>query len=106
MATVVRGMDKALETMNTERISLVMDKFETQFEDLDATASYYENVSSSANALSTPQDEVDLLMQKVADEAGLELKQNLEANTPETTKLDATEQVEDRLNERLRALRS
>ncbi|VVT49557.1 uncharacterized protein SAPINGB_P002328 [Magnusiomyces paraingens] len=107
MAGIVRGMDKALESMNTERISLVMDKFESQFEDLDATTSYYENATNNASALTTPQDEVDLLMQKVADEAGLELQQDLESNVPtKTTKLDNQEQVEDRLNERLKALRS
>lgn len=106
MAGIVRGMDRALESMNTERISLVMDKFESQFEDLDATTSYYENATTNASALTTPQDEVDLLMQKVADEAGLELRQDLEANVPTKTKVEAQEQVEDRLNERLKALRS
>lgn len=106
MAGVVRGMDKALESMNPERISMVMDKFETQFEDLDATTSYYENTTTNTSALATPQDEVDLLMQKVADEAGLELQQDLEAAAPSQTKIDTQEQVEDRLNERLKALRS
>lgn len=111
MAGVVKGMDKALESMNTERIALVMDKFESQFEDLDATASYYENSTGNASMLTTPQDEVDSLLQKVADEAGLELKQDLDKNTPSKV-VKATEQeqeeqvVEDKLNERLRALRS
>ncbi|THG98859.1 hypothetical protein EW026_g3385 [Hermanssonia centrifuga] len=35
MASVVKGMDKAMDHMNLERISLVMDKFESQFSDLD-----------------------------------------------------------------------
>lgn len=106
MAGIVRGMDRALESMNTEKISLVMDKFENQFEDLDAATSYYENATNNASALSTPADEVDLLMQKVADEAGLELEQDLNAAGPAKTKIDAQEQVEDKLQERLRALRS
>lgn len=106
MASVVSGMDKAMETMNTEKISMVMDKFEQQFEDLDATAEYYENTTSNANAVATPQEDVDLLMQKVADEAGLELRQNLDANTPQKAKVEVQDQVEDSLNERLRALRS
>ena len=105
MVGVVRGMDRALKSMNPEQISLVMDKFESQFEDLDATASYYENATGNASALTTPPEEVDLLMQKVADQAGLELKQDLEANKPVQAKVDATEEVEDKLNERLRALR-
>jgi charged multivesicular body protein 1 len=106
MATVVRGMDRAMASMNPEQMSLVMDRFEAQFEDLDATASYYESATSGATAVSVPQDEVDLLMQKVADEAGLELQHEMDANTPQKTELTANEQVEDNLNERLRALRS
>lgn len=107
MMGVVKGMDKALQSMNTDRISMVMDKFESQFEDLDATATYYENSTANSSILTTPQDEVDLLLQKVADQAGLELKEDLAANTP-TTKIEAEpeEVVEDKLNERLRALRS
>jgi division protein CdvB (Snf7/Vps24/ESCRT-III family) len=45
-------------------------------------------------------------MQKIADEAGLELRQNLDANTPQQTKIEVQDQMEDSLNERLRALRS
>ncbi|CAN6617844.1 vacuolar protein-sorting-associated protein 46 [Trichomonascus vanleenenianus] len=104
MTNVVRGMDKAMESMNTERISMVMDKFEQQFEDLDATSQYYETATSNANAVSTPQDEVDLLMQQVADEAGLELRQNLDVKAPSNA--TPVEEVEDNLNERLRALRN
>jgi len=82
-----------------------MDKFETQFEDLDVQSSYMENAMGSTTVTSTPQDEVDLLMQKVADEAGLEMNANL--NTAEAPKkIGPTEVEEDRLGERLRALRS
>jgi charged multivesicular body protein 1 len=81
-----------------------MDKFETQFEDLDVQSSYMENAMGSTTATATPQDEVDLLMQKVADEAGLEMTANLpQAEAPK--KVGATEVEEDRLGERLRALR-
>lgn len=81
-----------------------MDKFETQFEDLDVQSSYMENAMGSTTATATPQDEVDLLMQKVADEAGLELNDTLtSAEAP--TKIGPTEVEEDRLGQRLRALR-
>ena len=80
-----------------------MDKFETQFEDLDVQSSYMENAMGTTTATATPQDEVDLLMQKVADEAGLEMHANLQ-ETPK--KIGPTEVEEDRLGERLRALRS
>jgi len=35
MKGVVKGMDKSLAAMNIDQLSKVMDKFESQFEDLD-----------------------------------------------------------------------
>jgi len=40
MMRVTRGMDTVLTTMNPERITRVMDKFDKQFEDLDVASSY------------------------------------------------------------------
>jgi len=88
------------------QISAVMDKFEAQFEDLDVATGYYENATSSATAVGTPQEDVDRLMSQVADEAGVELHQDLEAATPAKTKVGPTEVEEDGLGERLRALRN
>lgn len=82
-----------------------MDKFEKQFEDLDVAAGYYENATSSATAVGTPQEDVDRLMSQVADEAGVELHQNLESAEPAKTKIGPTEVEEDGLDQRLRALR-
>lgn len=84
-----------------------MDKFESQFEDLDVATGYYENATSSATAVGTPQDDVDRLIGQVADEAGVELQ--AEMKTPETgLKAGATaeEEREEGLGERLRALRN
>lgn len=85
-----------------------MDKFETQFEDLDVATGYYENATSQATAVGTPQEDVDRLMSQVADEAGVELHQEMEAaKTPATkTKVGPTEEEEEGLGERLRALRN
>ncbi|KAF1814781.1 hypothetical protein P152DRAFT_232808 [Eremomyces bilateralis CBS 781.70] len=106
MGNVVRGMDQAMKSMDLERISAIMDKFETQFEDLDVATGYYENATSSATAVATPQEDVDRLMSQVADEAGVEFHQDLEAAAPVKTKLGPTEQEEEGLGDRLRALRS
>ncbi|KAH9954374.1 hypothetical protein BGW80DRAFT_1402058 [Lactifluus volemus] len=62
MMSVVKGMHKAMETMNLQRISLVMDKFEAQFSDLDVQTSYMEVAMGSTTVVSTPQDQVDSLM--------------------------------------------
>jgi len=82
---------------------MVMEKFESQFEDLDVATSYYENATSSANAVSTPQEDVDRLMAQVADDAGLELDSKL-AEAPKGI-VQPSEEEEVGLGERLRALR-
>jgi charged multivesicular body protein 1 len=95
--------------MDMEQISAVMDRFETQFEDLDVATGYYENATTSATAVGTPQEDVDRLMNQVADEAGVELHQEMEgakAVSAAPIKSGPTEVEEDGLGERLRALRS
>ncbi|GAA5879231.1 hypothetical protein JCM16303_003127 [Sporobolomyces ruberrimus] len=114
MSAVVKNMDRAMQDMNLERISAVMDKFESQFEDLDVQTGYLEGTLSSDNAISAPTDQVDLLMSQVADEAGLEIQHELQGtekagkvvpNLEEQQRVTATEEEEDALAKRLRALR-
>jgi len=84
-----------------------MERFETQFEDLDVATGYYENATSNATAVGTPQEDVDKLMGQVADEAGVELSQEMAGATPAKDIAAAPEEErEDKLGERLRALRS
>ncbi|KAL8804786.1 MAG: hypothetical protein Q9182_002378 [Xanthomendoza sp. 2 TL-2023] len=108
MAGVVKGMEGAMRAMDLEKISAVMDKFESQFEDLDVATGYYENATSSATAVGTPQDDVDRLIGQVADEAGVELQAEMKA--PEVGvkagPVGAQEEREEELGERLRALRN
>lgn len=112
MTFVVKGMDKAMQSMNLEQITKVMDKFEQQFEDLESSTNYYENVSNEMNVTNQPQGEVDLLMQQMADEAGVEMKHKIgEANTttlqvPQSSQEQTAGVKQDNLNERLRALRN
>ncbi|PAV21258.1 vacuolar assembly DID2 [Pyrrhoderma noxium] len=110
MTSVVKGMDKAMESMNIDKISLVMDKFESQFSDLDVQTSYMEDTMSSTTAVSTPQDQVDQLIQQVADEANIELQHELNSNSLQgvVEDLAPAERVmeeDSKLAERLRALR-
>lgn len=70
MAGVVKAMDAAMKSMNLEKISTLMDKFESQFEDLDVQSSYMENAMSQTTTTTVPQGDVDNLLQQVADEAG------------------------------------
>ena len=46
MGSVVKSLDKAINSMELQKISAVMDKFEQQFEDLDVHTSV-SGISSS-----------------------------------------------------------
>ncbi|KAL9553364.1 hypothetical protein PS6_003966 [Mucor atramentarius] len=92
------------------KISMVMDKFEQQFEDLDVQTGYMEGAMAGTTTMNTPQDEVDSLMHQVADEHGLELNDALNELEPSKVlnepKQKEKEKDEDRLlTERLKALR-
>ncbi|XP_066990988.1 charged multivesicular body protein 1b [Anabrus simplex] len=106
MAGVVKAMDAAMKSMNLEKISTLMDKFENQFEDLDVQSSYMENAMSQTTTTSIPQGDVEHLMQQVADEAGLEL--NMELPEGQTGTIGTSTQVsqeQDELTQRLARLR-
>ncbi|TIA90302.1 hypothetical protein E3P99_01629 [Wallemia hederae] len=115
MKAVVGGMDKAMSTMNLDMMSAIMDRFETQFSDLDTHTNAMESTMHNAGeAQSTPQEAVDGLLQQVADEAGLEISQKIGAhnvnNVPQLEQQQqqpeqAKERDEDELMKRLKALR-
>ena len=73
MKGVVKGMDKGLASMDVDKISATMDKFEQQFEDLDVKAAYMDQAMNATTANATPVDQVDQLVMMVADENNLEL---------------------------------
>lgn len=88
---------------------MVMDKFESQFEDMDVQADYMESSMNGANAVTTPQSEVDELLQQVADEAGLEMKHELGGAAVPAESLPSPSQgvkEPDELMERLARLRN
>ena len=65
-------------------MSNLMDTFEQQFESLDVQTNVMSDAMQSTTTMTTPQNQVDLLMQEVADEAGIELNQNLpQTQSPE-----------------------
>lgn len=86
-----------------------MDKFESQFSDLDVQTSYMEDAMGSTTAVSTPQDQVDGLMRQMAEEANIELQQDLankevpDLAPPERAPVVGEE--DSTLADRLRALR-
>lgn len=107
MAGVVKAMDAAMKGMNLEKISSLMEKFESQFEDLDVQSSVMEGTMSDTVTTSVPQGDVDHLLQQVADEAGLELNMELPSGVQSQTigASTAVSQEQDELTQRLARLR-
>lgn len=111
MQGVVKGMDKGLAAMDVEKISKLMDKFEQQFEDLDVKTQYMEGAMNATTATSTPAEQVDELIGKVADANNLELGEAFSGAGPVGKKTpavvqEATPAVADDLEARLANLRS
>lgn len=63
MVGIVKSLDSALKANNLEKVAATMDQFEKQFENLDVQSEFVEQAMGNQAALSTPEDEVNLLMQ-------------------------------------------
>ncbi|XP_033373206.1 charged multivesicular body protein 1a isoform X2 [Parus major] len=108
MAQVTKALDKALSSMDLQKVSAVMDKFEQQVQNLDVHTSVMEDSMSSATTLSTPQEQVDSLIVQIAEENGLEIMDQLN-QLPEGASAVGESSVrsqEDQLSRRLAALRN
>lgn len=109
MGGVVDGLSRALEANQLEKVSMIMDQFEAQTENMAVQSAYMEAAMRNTTALTTPEDQVVNLMQQVADEHGLELKNQLGSLSPATA-ASALEspgrEADDPLSERLAKLRN
>ncbi|KAJ7997770.1 hypothetical protein DPEC_G00215570 [Dallia pectoralis] len=111
MAQVTKALDKALASMDLQKVSAVMDKFETQVQNLDVHTSVMEDSMSSATTLTTPQDQVDDLIVQIAEESGLEVMDQLSQLPAGATSIGESstrsqQEKEDQLSRRLAALRN
>lgn len=107
---VTKALDKAMSSMDLQKVEQIMEKFEKQFEDLDVRTSTLESAMGTATTLSTPQDQVEALIHQVAEENGLEMIDQLaDLNNPSTSvksRESTEERREDDLTRRLQALRN
>lgn len=111
MGSVVTSLDAALASNQLEKVSMIMDQFERQVENLNVQSASMESAMSASTAMSTPADQVSLLMQQVADEHGLELSgQMMETAAPGgrimQEEREAVKGPKDDLSERLARLRN
>ena len=61
------------------QVANTMDQFEKQFENLDIQSEFVENAMIAQASLSTPEDDVNMLVQQVAEEHNLESMLNMPA---------------------------
>ena len=111
MGSVVKGLDKAMASMDLQALTGIMDKFESQFQDLDTRTAVMENSISGATALSTPLDQIEALMREVADENALDADATLAAVAAPSRGLpqaasNLSNEEDSELSRRLAALRS
>jgi charged multivesicular body protein 1 len=105
MVGIVKSLDVALAGNNLEKMAETMDKFETQFETLDVQTGVVENAMNNQAALSTPEEDVNELMQQVADEHGLEVSLGLPGAANAPIRAPAQGQANDDLSSRIAELR-
>merc|ERR1712130_16243 len=105
MVNVCRAMEGAMASMNLEKITEMMDRFENQFENLDVQANMMESTMQGTTTQFVPENDVNALMQEQADSAGIELNLALPHAENKTLQTTAVSQKEDELSTRLAALR-
>eukprot|EP00210_Caulerpa_lentillifera_P008680 g8279.t1 len=107
MSGIVKALDKALAGNNLEKVANTMDQFERQFENLDVQSEFVESAMGNQMSLSTPENEVNSLLQQVADEHGLEVQLGLpEASNTTPVMTQKQDTKEDDLSSRLAEFRS
>jgi charged multivesicular body protein 1 len=83
-----------------------MSDLSKQYDDIEVMTAVMDTATTQASAKQVPQEEVDRIKRQVADEAGLELRQELNSAEAVKTTLSAAEVDEVKLAENLKALRA
>ncbi|XXG45949.1 hypothetical protein AAC387_Pa02g0901 [Persea americana] len=108
MGSIVKALDSSLATGNLQKMSETMDQFEKQFVNMEVQAEFMETSMAGSTSLSTPEGEVNSLMQQVADDYGLEVSVGLpQAAAHAIPTASSSEKVdEDDLSRRLAELKA
>ncbi|CAH8657652.1 unnamed protein product [Heterobilharzia americana] len=64
IGSVSNELEKAMRTMDLEKLEKIMGKFESQFEDLDVRSATMENSMKNTFTLSSPEQEVNALIKQ------------------------------------------
>ncbi|KAK4267353.1 hypothetical protein QN277_024140 [Acacia crassicarpa] len=108
MVNIVKSLESSLSTGNLQKLSETLDSFEKQFVNMEVQAEFMESSMAGTTSLSTPESEVNGLMQEVADDYGLEVAVGLpQAASHAVPSIKETEEVDhDYLSMRLAELRA
>lgn len=79
MVAVTQNLSQALNCMDISQIGYTMEKFIQQSEDLDLQTKYMDSAIGESTSSSTPQGQVDNLLQRIADENNLEFSDKVDA---------------------------
>jgi len=107
LENVSKVMGVAMQRMNLERNFDVLESFDKQCNELDTQMNILEGAMSQSTATLTPDNQVEALMQQVADEHGLDVSISLNqiglpnantvAQTSTQTKIDKTRTVDEEM---------
>ncbi|KAE9453462.1 hypothetical protein C3L33_14680, partial [Rhododendron williamsianum] len=100
-------LDAVVARLDTQKMSETMDSFERQFVNMEVQAEFMESSMAGSTSLSTPEGDVNSLMQQVADDYGLEVSVGLPQPAAHAVAVKSTEKVdEDDLSRRLAELKA
>jgi len=108
MVKVSRALSMVTKNMQLDQIEAVMTDLGKQYEDIDVMTSVLNSATAESTASAASPEQVERLKRQLADEAGLELSQDLNSPGVVTTapvKSGPTAEQEAESAERLKALR-
>ncbi|KUI69558.1 Vacuolar protein-sorting-associated protein 46 [Cytospora mali] len=113
MAQSSRTMNRAQKNMNPEKTLVTLEQFKNQNEEYAMSNGIYQDAMTQSTSVQVSDDAIHELLGKLADDAGVELSQELatastskEEPVKETAATEPTPEQEDALQQRLRALRA
>ncbi|KAM0374243.1 hypothetical protein ACHAPY_008483 [Fusarium culmorum] len=110
MAQSSRTMNVAQKNTNPEKTLVTLEQFKQQNEEYAMSNGIYQDAITQSTSTQVGEDAVHELLGKLADDAGLELSKELNQVTPSTAEPAQTNEPsaeeEDKLQQRLRALRA
>ncbi|XP_062008560.1 ESCRT-related protein CHMP1B-like [Rosa rugosa] len=102
-----KTLESSLTTGNLQKMSETMDSFEKQFVNMEVQAEFMESSMAGSTSLSTPEGEVNSLMQQVGDDYGLEVSVGLPQPAAHAVPTKEADKVdEDDLSRRLAELKA